>query len=442
MDSQTKLEAILVKFADWLETFGETSYDHQSYFAGPIGSRAKRLYYKNKFLGLPAVAPMIFSEAFLPQARRLFHRRMRFPIADAHYAMGFAYLYQATGDSRYFDRAIHFLVVLKQSRCKGYEDYCWGYPFDWVTRNGTIIEHTPFITSTPYMYEAFSLMHSIEPREEWRSVIESIARHVANDIKDFPTSDRGSTCSYSPFDKGGILNAASYRAGMLARASKELNDDRLWTIAERNVYYVLENQNADGSWYYATDGVRDFVDHFHTCFVMKGLAKVYQFSGHEDTRAALDKAWVSNVLVWVSFMSLLGCLVATVISNRFGLLRPLLVTLLAHATIVGMLAAGVTSVTFFISVYTFNFLWIFIDVYQMATVANVDHSGRFASLLPAAQGLGQIVGPNLAASTLALGFGYDAVFLFCAGASLVAFVIYAGLFLRLRRTLPALANAA
>jgi predicted MFS family arabinose efflux permease len=159
-------------------------------------------------------------------------------------------------------------------------------------------------------------------------------------------------------------------------------------------------------------------------------------------RAALDKAWVSNVLVWVSFMSLLGCLVATVISNRFGLLRPLLVTLLAHATIVGMLAAGVTSVTFFISVYTFNFLWIFIDVYQMATVANVDHSGRFASLLPAAQGLGQIVGPNLAASTLALGFGYDAVFLFCAGASLVAFAIYAGLFLRLRRTLPALANAA
>ena len=49
-----------------------------------------------RLLGTLAVAPMIFCEAFLPSARRLFHEPMRFPIADAHYAMGFAYLYQAT----------------------------------------------------------------------------------------------------------------------------------------------------------------------------------------------------------------------------------------------------------------------------------------------------------------------------------------------------------
>ncbi len=158
-------------------------------------------------------------------------------------------------------------------------------------------------------------------------------------------------------------------------------------------------------------------------------------------RAGLEAPWVSSVLVWVSLMSLLGCLFATIISNRFGLVRPLLVTLLVHAAIVGMLALGITNLTFFISVYTFNFLWIFIDVYQMATVANVDPSGRFASLLPAAQGLGQIVGPNLAASALALGNGYDAVFTLCAVASLAAFAIYGGLYIRLRRTLPALADA-
>lgn len=159
-------------------------------------------------------------------------------------------------------------------------------------------------------------------------------------------------------------------------------------------------------------------------------------------RAGLQAAWVSSVLVWVSFMSILGCLLATLISNRYGLARPLLVTLFLHAGIVGMLAFRISNLTFLISVYTFNFLWIFIDVYQMATVANVDHSGRFASLLPAAQGLGQIVGPNLAASALALGNGYDAVFQFCAAASLGACAIYAGLYLRLRRTIPALADAA
>jgi hypothetical protein len=51
----------------------------------------------------------------------------------------------------------------------------------------------------------------------------------------------------------------------------------------------LENQNFDGSWYYAVDGVRDFIDHFHTCFVMKALAKIHALTGHEGCLKALSK---------------------------------------------------------------------------------------------------------------------------------------------------------
>jgi hypothetical protein len=53
--------------------------------------------------------------------------------------------------------------------------------------------------------------------------------------------------------------------------------------------FVLENQNRDGSWYYAVDGVRDFVDHFHTCFVMKALTKIHALTGHEGCLKALSK---------------------------------------------------------------------------------------------------------------------------------------------------------
>ena len=151
--------------------------------------------------------------------------------------------------------------------------------------------------------------------------------------------------------------------------------------------------------------------------------------------------WVSRVLVWSSFCSIFGCLVATLISNRFGLARPLLVTLVIQAIIVGMLAGGIDNNKILLSLLGFNFLWVFIDVYQMSTVANVDHSGRFAALMPGAQGLGQIIGPNLAASILANGMGYDAVFIMCALSSLTAMGIYLFMYLRLRRTIPALADA-
>jgi MFS family permease len=151
--------------------------------------------------------------------------------------------------------------------------------------------------------------------------------------------------------------------------------------------------------------------------------------------------WVGKVLVWASFLSIVGCLFATLISNRFGLARPLLITLVVQACIVVMLAGGINNTNILISVFSFNFLWIFIDVYQMSTIANVDHSGRFAALMPGAQGLGQIVGPNLAASILAAGLGYRGVFIMCAMASLTAMLIYLFMYIRLRKTIPALADA-
>jgi hypothetical protein len=279
----------LANFETWLENYGELSRDHQTFFAGAVGGRAKALYYRHKLLGTAAVAPMIFCEAFLPSARHLFHRPVRFPIADAHYAMGFAFLYQACGHPVLLQRALHFLEELKMSRSPGFEGFCWGYPFDWVTRNGVIKEKTPLITSTPYVYEAFLHVQQIDPREEWKQILLSIARHAANDIRDFPTSAAGSSCSYSPFDGGGVINAAAYRSFLLTNAAIEFSRDDYWKIAERNLNFVLENQSSDGSWFYAVDGVRDFVDHFHTCFVMKALAKIHTLTGHPATLEALSR---------------------------------------------------------------------------------------------------------------------------------------------------------
>src|SRR5438128_7784286 len=220
-----KVSDALSGFSAWLACYGEKSWDHKSFFAGLIGRRAKSLYYRNRLLGTAAVAPMILCEAALPSARRLFHRRIRFPIADAHYAMGFGFLYEATGDFSQLEGAVHFLTELKKSRCRGFKEYCWGYPFDWVTRNGVLKEQTPLITTTPYVYEAFLQVFELNPRDEWKHILESVARHAAMDIKDFKASETVSTCSYTPFDKGGVINAAAYRTFLLTSASQVLSKD-------------------------------------------------------------------------------------------------------------------------------------------------------------------------------------------------------------------------
>src|SRR5438874_2692682 len=284
-----RVAAILTRFTRWLDSYGETSWDHQSFFAGAVGGKAKALYYRHGTIGTAAVAPIILCEAFLPWTRPFFHHRIRFPIADAHYAMGFLFLYQASGKSSCLEKASHFLDELKKSRAGGFKECFWGYPFDWVTRGSVLKKDTPLITTTPYVYEAFLQGFKATQRDEWKQVLASIARHARFEIKDFETSPAASSCSYSPFDGGGVINAAAYRAFLLFSASQSFSNDDYRKTAERNLNFVLEAQNPDGSWYYAVDGVRDFVDHFHTCFVMKALGKIYTATGDEGCYSALAK---------------------------------------------------------------------------------------------------------------------------------------------------------
>jgi hypothetical protein len=279
----------LRRFISWLDRYGETSWDFQTFYASDLCRNIKQLYYRQPFLGTIAVAPIIFCEAFLPSARRLFWKRQRFPIADAHYAMGFAFLSRYLNDQSYYQRARHFLHVLEETRCPGYERYCWGYPFNWGTLRGTIWQGTPLITTVPYVYEAFRDVYAIDNDPRWREIMHSTAEHGLHDYQDFVTSERASSSSYTPFPEqsAGVVNANAYRAFLLTQAAQDFSDERYAATADRNLHFVLESQNADGSWPYAVDGTRKFVDHFHTCFVMKALAKVEALTGddREITRA-------------------------------------------------------------------------------------------------------------------------------------------------------------
>lgn len=286
-----QLTAILRDFVRWLDRYGETSRDHQTFFASPRTRAFKALYYRKPLVGTLAVAPLIACEAFAPSTRRFFWKPQRFPIADAHYAMGFAYLARAWQSDEFHERAIHFLQVLESTRSSGFEHLAWGYPFDWETRLGTIRADTPLITTLPYVYEAFRGVYQIDRDIKWLERMRSIAEHAYHDYRDHATSPTAASCAYSPDpnDPAGVINASAYRAFLLTAAAFDLGEPRYAAVAERNRNFVLESQNEDGSWYYATDGTRDFVDHFHTCFVMKALAKIDLLTGREDCATALDR---------------------------------------------------------------------------------------------------------------------------------------------------------
>lgn len=351
--AKTLYERRLTPFIQWLDSFGELSYDHQSYYAGEWPRKCKALYYRRRWLGTLAVSPMVLGEALAPWTRTWFWKPQRFPIADAHYAMGFAYLARAFGRDDYYRRAVHFLEVLLETRCAGYKNHAWGYPFHWQTRNGVIPAGTPLITTVPYVYEAFRDVHQVDGDPRWKEVLLSIARHAFEDYFDYATPGGGATCSYrpDPEDRGQVVNAAAYRAFLLSQAAADFSEESWRKAAQQNCHYVLEAQNPDGSWPYATDGERPFVDHFHTCFVLKALAKLEALTADQRIREAIDRGvdyYVRNLFddeglprpfarkprVTVYRRELYDyaeCVnLATLLRNRFPLLDRALATLLSR----------------------------------------------------------------------------------------------------------------
>jgi hypothetical protein len=115
------------------------------------------------------------------------------------------------------------------------------------------------------------------------------------------TAPDNASCGYTPAldDPTGVVNASAYRAFLLIKAGIDLSALPYLRMGRRNLNFVLSSQNKDGSWYYSADGTRDFVDHFHTCFVLKALAKIEALTGSSECGTAIRRGlryYVNNLV--------------------------------------------------------------------------------------------------------------------------------------------------
>lgn len=162
------------------------------------------------------------------------------------------------------------------------------------------------------------------------------------------------------------------------------------------------------------------------CFTYINIGGYYTYIELAALSDGVAADWIGPVLTWSSIFAIVGCVIAYFCA-RFGLFKPLFVSLVAMAAIVIMLANGVTNVNVVVSLFGFMTLWTFIDVYQSAMLSHMDRTGSMVALLPSVQGFGQFVGPNIAASILGAGLGYSAMFVVSGSMALVAMALYVGI---------------
>lgn len=279
-------------FENWLERNGNASFDPYDIWGTGYGLKARRLYYSKPPLGLSMIAPILLIEIILPSLRRAFVKPKRFATADAQLALAFLNLHELTGETSYLQKAADCCEALIQSSIPGYSGFCWGYPFDWQHSGGCWPKNTPYATVTPYCYEAFARIAELTGEKRYLEIAASAARFMFRDLMNVKVNGESSASSYSPLAEDKVVNVSAYRAFVLFDAAARFGEPEYAQLARENLAFVLDAQMSDGSWWYEIDPpAKPFVDHFHTCFVLKCLYKINRLLRESRIEDAIFKGY-------------------------------------------------------------------------------------------------------------------------------------------------------
>lgn len=277
------VEGGVARFSAWLDEVGYASHDPYDLWGTSLGCWARKLYYEKGKIGAVFVAPMLAVDVLFPKLVRKFITKCRYATCDAQLVLAFLNLHKLEEDEKWLKNAVELGEEILGYSIPGYSGHCWGYPFDWQNNKGMWPKNTPFITCTPYCYEAFLRLHEVTGEQRYMEIVESIAKFIYVDLHDVDYSDGAAAGSYSPIDKSMVVNATAYRAYILLEAGGRFRNEDYTAAGMRHIQFVLETQREDGSWLYAVgNNAEEFIDHFHTCFVLKNLWKANQLLKRED----------------------------------------------------------------------------------------------------------------------------------------------------------------
>jgi MFS family permease len=162
----------------------------------------------------------------------------------------------------------------------------------------------------------------------------------------------------------------------------------------------------------------------------------WAYSERIGSSIGLSQQTVANTLTLCNLFSLTGSVLAYWLSLRWGQHRPQLAALAVMLAVFGTWSMHLTATGYVIGVLIFFEVWSMTQVYQLGTLNEIDRSGQFVALVPAAQGLGQSAGPFIAGLLLGWQWRYSQVFMvmnfFIAG----CFGVYLHVYGRLRRIQP------
>jgi len=196
-----------------------------------------------------------------------------------------------------------FLSDLLSLKLDGYSGACWGYNFDWQSRNFFAPKNTPTIVPTAFAARALieagqDLQDFQDLPDEYLRTARSVCEFILRDLPRSVDNESELCFSYAPNSNTRVFNASLLAAEVLARVGKLTGEHELCNAAQRATRYVVNNQRPDGSWLYGAESKQSWIDNFHTAYVLFSLKQIIAASSSaSEFQPALERGyeyWKNN----------------------------------------------------------------------------------------------------------------------------------------------------
>ena len=160
----------------------------------------------------------------------------------------------------------------------------WGYDFDVQTRWGYYRVGTPNAVVTAFVVHALLDANELDDGDRFLEAAQSAAAYACARL----ATEQGGDVFFAYFagSRVPIHNASLLVASMIARCVED-PDSEPRRLAGRAITYALERQRPDGGWPYGEGKGLEWVDGFHTAYVLRDLDRWRTYSADPDVEGAL-----------------------------------------------------------------------------------------------------------------------------------------------------------
>jgi len=184
----------------------------------------------------------------------------------------------------------HLLKRLVELRSPDTSYFCWGYNFDWQSRDIFLPKFVPNIICTIFVGNVLLDAYTKFTDSKYLDMAKSAGDFLLEGLNILKSGDE--ICfSYTPLDNGQVHNVNLLGAAFLSRLYSLTSEKKFLGPALRAARYSTHRQNEDGSWVYGEDKTQRWIDNFHTGYNLCALKDIGDYAGTHEFESNVNKGF-------------------------------------------------------------------------------------------------------------------------------------------------------